>query len=147
MSEQTNDELIQAIRDEDNDLGEHAMLSDRIIHNTVTLMQSAYLEWKVGKGSDIAMEWIEDLLIESGYIPQDGYEGAGNLTNAHDPDLYFLDNHPDGDIPPYQSCMDPLIDEMARRLESVTAERDRLLAERAELERQEPVAGTTEAWK
>lgn len=44
MKKLTNAEPIKAIRDEDNGLGEHAMLSARIIHNSVTVMQAAYLE-------------------------------------------------------------------------------------------------------
>ena len=124
QTERANAELIKAIRDEDKGLGEHAMLSARIIHNTVTVMQAANLEWRIGKGSDVAMAWIENLLIDTDNIPEEEYEGAGDLTNAHDPDLYFRDNHLSGELSPYQSRMAPLIDELERRLESVTAERD-----------------------
>lgn len=123
-NERTNAELIKAIRDEDKGLGEHAMMSARIIHNTVTVMQAAYLDWKAGKGAESAMEWIENTLDDTDNIPAEGYAGAGDLKNAHDPDLYFRDNHLDGELSPYQSRMATLIDELERRLESVTAERD-----------------------
>ena len=111
-----NSELIKAIRDEDKSLGEHAMLSARIIHNATVTMQTAYIEATEGKGDSVAVAWIENLLIDSDNIPQEGYGGAGDLTNAHDPDLYFRDNRLDGDLSPYQSRLAPLIDDLERRM-------------------------------
>lgn len=123
-NERTNAELIKAIRDEDKGLGGHAMLSARIIHNMAVVMQAAYIEQKHGKGADVAMEWITNHLDNCDCLPEEECIGGGNLDNANNPELFFRDNHLSGELSPYQSRMAPLIDELERRLESATAERD-----------------------
>lgn len=51
------------------DLKERYMFSNTIIHNMVVANQSAWIEWKQGRGADAAMNWIQNGLIGPGHIP------------------------------------------------------------------------------
>lgn len=126
----TNAELIKAIRDEDNGLGEHAMLSARIIHNSVVTMQVAYLQWKNRNQADEAMVHIEGLLEDTDNIPAEGYAGCGDISNTANPMVYFRNNHLSGDLSPYQSRLAPLIDDLERRMDLLQKSMDLMTAER-----------------
>lgn len=132
-NERTNAELIKAIRDEDKGLGEHSMLSARIIHNTVVTMQVAYLQWKNCNMADEAMVHIEGLLEDTDNIPEEGYAGCGDISNTAIPMVYFRNNHLSGELSPYQSRMAPLIDELERRIDGLHKSLD-------EARNQKPVA-------
>jgi len=45
---------------------------NNIIHDQVVVMQSAWIEWRSGKGADAAMQWIENELEGPGHIPEEG---------------------------------------------------------------------------
>jgi hypothetical protein len=125
----TNSELIKAIRDEDKSLGEHAMLSARIIHNSIVTMQVAYLQWKNRNQADEAMVHIEGLLEDTDNIPAEGYAGCGDISNTENPMVYFRNNHLSGELSPYQSRLAPLIDDLERRMVDLQKSLSEALAE------------------
>lgn len=45
-----------------------------MLHNMITAQQSAWIEWRHGKGAERAMQWIEN-----------GLEGPGLLPNESEP--------------------------------------------------------------
>ena len=50
-------------------LKKHSMFNATIIHNMVVANQSAWLEWKKGRGAERAMRWIHNGLVGPGHIP------------------------------------------------------------------------------
>ncbi|MEN7429199.1 hypothetical protein VA599_00490 [Chromobacterium sp. TRC.1.1.SA] len=61
--------------------GEFAQL---ILHDNITAMQAAWLEWKHGAGADSAMEWIENTLDGPGLIPEEDEPNSQNAQAWHD---------------------------------------------------------------
>jgi hypothetical protein len=53
------------------------------IHNLVVADQSAWIEWKHGKGAEAAMEWIENGLRGPGHIPKYNGETAQEYFNVN----------------------------------------------------------------
>ncbi len=44
---------------------------DNCLHDIIVVCQSAWIEWKYGKGAEAAMKWIENLLDNGSAIPTD----------------------------------------------------------------------------
>jgi hypothetical protein len=42
---------------------------DRLHHDLVVTMQAAWIEWRNGRGAEVAMQWIENTLDGPGLIP------------------------------------------------------------------------------
>ena len=42
-----------------------------MLHDKVTVMQAAWIEWKRGRGSEFAMQWIENTLDGPDLLPID----------------------------------------------------------------------------
>jgi hypothetical protein len=55
--------------DEIKRLKKQLHFGNTIMHNMIVANQSAWLEWKEGKGAEKAMEWIENGLDGPGHIP------------------------------------------------------------------------------
>ena len=53
------------------------------IHNMVVAEQSAWIEWKHGKGAEVAMEWIENGLMGPGHLPEHDGLTAQEYFNAN----------------------------------------------------------------
>ena len=54
-----------------------------MIHDNMTVMQAAWIEWKHGGGAEIAMEWIENSLDGPGLIPDDAIVDAQEFFDAN----------------------------------------------------------------
>jgi len=54
-----------------------------MIHDDMTVMQAAWIEWKHGGGAEAAMEWIENSLDGPGLIPDDAIVDAQEFFDAN----------------------------------------------------------------
>jgi hypothetical protein len=48
-----------------------AQIGGKIVQNLTVAMQAAWIEWKHGKGAELAMQWIENTLDGPGHIPDE----------------------------------------------------------------------------
>ncbi|AXE31585.1 hypothetical protein DK842_17770 [Chromobacterium phragmitis] len=55
-----------------------------LLHDNITTMQSAWIEWKHGQGAAAAMEWIENTLSDPGLIPDEDELNSQNAQAWHD---------------------------------------------------------------
>ncbi|WP_225547271.1 hypothetical protein [Chromobacterium violaceum] len=55
-----------------------------MLHDNITAMQAAWIEWKHGAGADSAMEWIENTLAGPGLIPDEDEPNSQNAQAWHD---------------------------------------------------------------
>ena len=62
---------------------EHYKIIVNSLHDNLTAMQAAWIEWRRGNGAEAAMEWIENTLSGPGLIPGPDEEYAG------EPQAYF----------------------------------------------------------
>jgi hypothetical protein len=62
-----------------------------VLHNNIVAMQSAYIEWKHGKGAEAAMQWIENTLDGPDLLPSE------DEPFAKDAQAYFDANASYGD--------------------------------------------------
>lgn len=71
------------------------------MHDLITAMQAAWIEWKHGNGAEAAMQWIENTLDGPGQIPDDPDEPYVTEAQAY----YDLNcAHPSG---PCEVCGRP----------------------------------------
>lgn len=60
-----------------------AQMWGRIVHNMVVANQSAWIEWRHGKGADQAMAWIHNGLVGPGHIP------GSEAENGKEPQAWY----------------------------------------------------------
>lgn len=78
-----------------NDNAEKPMeTAGKIIQNLSVTMQAAWIEWKHGKGAEVAMQWIENSLFGPGLIPDE------DEPYSQDAQSYWAANRAD----PYPEC-------------------------------------------
>ena len=76
-------------------LRKSAKLMNSIIHDMVVANQSAYIEWKHGKGAKAAMQWVENGLSGPGHVP-----GKETSKYYRDAQLFFNEQRTD----PFPKC-------------------------------------------
>ncbi|MGC0155381.1 hypothetical protein ACPRNU_23220 [Chromobacterium vaccinii] len=55
-----------------------------MLHDNITVMQAAWIDWQRGDGADDAMEWIENTLSGPGLIPDEDEPNGQNAQAWYD---------------------------------------------------------------
>ncbi|QIY81467.1 hypothetical protein [Chromobacterium violaceum] len=63
---------------------QHHQQGQWLLHDNITAMQSAWIEWKHGQGAAAAMEWIENTLNGPDLIPDEDEPNSQNAQAWYD---------------------------------------------------------------
>lgn len=69
-------------------------------HDNIVAMQSALIEWKFGKGSEAALQWIVNTLMGPGLLPD------FDAPHGRDAQKWF-DANQSNPMPPCEICKEP----------------------------------------